>query len=699
MRPVRGWDSDMSTTISPRTDSQTNDGVVDDQQTDVSADGRPSPDSGQFSRGVHVMQRAFPLRDLLRRPAIWSPVWALLSSIAFVGLLTGGLLLLHLLQTRGILKLTATQAAELTKLTGVETGAGELTDLGLRPVVWAARDTIWAEPLAGLYGALPALQSNWTTFSVLLGFSIFCAILWRVFATQARLAAMRTGLSVSNRLRKNLHRQLLRVGPGDLLHSDRERVIELFTVDTDRVRSAVSGRIYTVSIAATQLVVLVGLAMLIDWRAALQCLVPLGCCWYLFLMRREAWRNSRTRSQQEIDADLDHLSADFGKSRIICGYGMADVEHRSFQHRLDTYSRDVSRSVRRDELWVWVGWGIAILAGAIALFFVGVKTLRSPDEPGALSFASTIILLSVMCLIYRPMSMFAGLLFSGMTRDWSAASESAARIFQYLDRIPEVSQAVGAKFLQPLASSIQYESISFDSPEGPLLDGIDLRLKAGQTYAFVSQNPLEAQALAYLLPRFIEPKSGRVRFDGEDIAWVTLESLRAEATYVGGESPWFFGTVLDNIRSGDERRNVQDATDAAKKAHAHKFISKLPRGYETDLGDGVVTLSVGDAFRLALARAVMKDPALMIIEEPTEPLDADTKALIDDAYQRICRDRTVIFLPSRLPTIRRTDGIVMLHEGKVAAAGKHADLVKSSDLYRHWDYTHFNAFRKTHTKT
>lgn len=618
-------------------------------------------DSPPISRGVHVMQRAFPARDLLRPPAVWALFWSVLSSTAFAGILFFGLLMAHLMQTAGA-----------------------------TPMAPAAANHVWGDTAAALYESLPKTTSTWTAFAIWLAVVVVCAVLWRIFTTQARLAAVKTGLDVSSRLRKSLHRQALRVGPGDLLQSERERVAALFTADADKVRAAVARRVFTYGIATTQILVLVGFAAMLDWRAALQSLVPLAGCWYLFARRREAWRTSRNQSRGQIEGDVDRLSEDFGKSRIICGYGMADIEHRGFQKRLDAYRGNMLKSVRRDELWHWLGWGLGIVAAMIALFFIGIKTLQPPTASGALAFASAIMLLASLCLLYGPLAMF-----SGAAKDWSAAAPSADRIYKYLDRIPDVSQAVGAKFLQPLSSSVQYESVSYDTPEGPVLKGIDLRLRAGQAYAFVATNPLEAQALAYMLPRFIEPKTGRVRIDGEDIAWVTLESLRAETAYVGGEAPWFSGTVIENIRSGDERRNVQDVTEAAKTAHAHKFITRLPRGYETDLGDVSVRLSVGDAFRLALARAVMQDPALLIIEEPTEPLDADTKALLDDAFQRICRNRTVIFLPARLPTVRRCDGIVLLHEGVVAAAGKHAELVKSSEIYRHWDYTSFHRFRNS----
>ena len=134
------------------------------------------------------------------------------------------------------------------------------------------------------------------------------------------------------------------------------------------------------------------------------------------------------------------------------------------------------------------------------------------------------------------------------------------------------------------------------------------------------------------------------------------------------------------------------ATAAAKAGHAHHFITKLPRGYETQVDDETSRLDLGQRYRIGLARALMRDPALLVIEEPAEPLDDDTKSLLGDTYDRIVSGRTVMFLPTRLSTVRRADRVVVLHDGQVAETGRHEELVQSSELYRHWEYTRFNAF-------
>lgn len=599
------------------------------------------------------------------------------------------LLMLHLLQSGGRWTFSAEEAAACSEWTGVEVAAGRQEDLGLRTVVWMVRQTVWGEPLAALYRSFPWLQSNWTAWTTLLMIAAALAGFWGFLGMLSRLSALRAALAVSSRLRQNLHRQALRIGLGEMQNSGQQEAEKLFLRETEVIQNAISNRIFLFGMGLSHFAVFAGLAFLLDWRAALQCLVPLACCWYLLIRHRDERAVQQRAAQHRLQEEREHLTEDFRKARLIRGYGMGQVEQRQFQSALKNYCRHLIRTERRQERACWFTAAGVVLAVVVVLFFIGMKVLSDPEESGHLPLASGVFLLGIWGLS-------SGVVWrvSQLPRKWNEASAAAEHLFHYLDRIPEVGQAVGAKFLQPLSSSLQLEAVQYDLPDGrPLLKGIDLKLAAGQTYAFVSLNPLEPRALAYLLPRFLEPKSGRILFDGEDIAWVTLESLRAETAYVGGEAPWFAGTVLENIRCGDERKTLQDVTEAAKTVHAHQFITRLPQGYETVLGENNRLLDAGEAFRLALARAMLRDPALMIIEEPSVPLDADTKALLDDAYNRILKNRTVIFLPARLSTVRRADTVVLLHDGRVEAVGQHTALVKSSETYRHWEYIRFNQFR------
>ena len=626
---------------------------------------------------------------MFRGHACRSLIWSAFASVALAGLLIVLLLVALLMESGGRMSLDASRAAEFTEITGLNVAPGGVSDIGLGTVVWSMREHFWGESLATVYSEVPLFQSSLPALLTLTAVGLLLMFAFHWFMTKSRMCSLRAGLDVAGRLRRNLHRQVLRVGPGDLLESDQQRVASLFSADVDSVQTGVSNRVYTLGAGTAIGIVAVGIALLTDWRGSLQCLIPLLCCWYLFVRFENRDAESRRADEQARGNELKGLAEGFGKTRIIRGFGMETSEHQQFQTDLDSYQNHVSRDAHRGDRRRWAIWGLAAIAVSVVLVFLGVKSLQPPGTAGSLSPATALFLICVFGVLYFPLQWLTRL-----PREWTAAAPAADRIYRYLDRIPDVSQAVGAKFLQPLSSAIQFESVHYRvSGEPPLLKGLDLKLPARMSHAIVSLNPLEARALVYLIPRFIEPESGRVFIDGEDIEWVTLESLRAEVNYVGGTDPWFTRTVLENIRCGDERRSLQDVTEAAKTVHAHKFISSLPKGYETRLGHNGLRLNPGQSFRLALARALLRNPALLIIEEPQQPLDHDTKSLLDDAYNRILADRTVIFLPSRLSTVRRVESVVLVNNGRVQALGKHADLVKTNAAYRHWEYTRFNEFR------
>ena len=675
----------MSTLMQPPTELSQTDGLTETRTP--AAPAAPSP--AEPPPTVNQLGRAFSRRDLYRGRACLSLLCAAGAAVALFGWVTVVLLIAHMLQSGGRLSLAAGEMAQFEELTGQPAVARSMEQVGLGAVAWSARNQTWGDLLATLYGGIPALQSNLEALCTLLVAFAALLLLFRVLLAMSKTFAARAGLDVATRLRRNLHRQALRVAPGDLLEADRRGVRELFAADVEAIRSALSGWIFLLGTGVAFAAALVVIALLADWRVAVMCLIPLTGCWYLFLGIRRRQADVGRYDEAATAEGLSGIAEGFDKTRIIRGYGMETLEHKAFQKDLDELHARLARSADRREFGRWPLWLLGTAAAVIVLFVLGIKGPLPAIGPAGVSLATALCLAGIFGGLYDPLDRL-----SRLPRQWASAGPAAERVYRYLDRIPDVSQAVGAKFLQPLSTSLQFESVHYDAPRhGPLLKGVDLKLPARKAYAFVSHDPLESLAVACLVPRFIEPKSGRVLIDGEDIEWVTLESLRAETSYVAGKDPWFSGTILENIRCGDERRTVQDVTEAAKTVHAHKFISHLPMGYETRVGHNGVRLSAGESFRLALARAILPDPALLIIEEPDVPLDPDTKSLLDDAYNRILPGRTVIFLPSRLSTVRRAEAVVLLHNGRIEAVGKHAELVKSSAAYRHWEYLRFNEFR------
>jgi ABC-type multidrug transport system fused ATPase/permease subunit len=286
-----------------------------------------------------------------------------------------------------------------------------------------------------------------------------------------------------------------------------------------------------------------------------------------------------------------------------------------------------------------------------------------------------------------------------MRKSIRQANRSAGGIFEFLERKPELHQQGGAQFLAPIRDRITLENVTLESrpaidvgPGRVLLEGVSLEIPAGSRTAIMSLDDDAKHALVCLIPRLIDPKVGRVKIDGHDLREVTLESIRAQVATVLQADLVFTDSVLMNIGLGDPSFTMPRIIEAAKVAHAHNFIQDLPHGYDTVIGPLGHYLKPDEQYRIALARAYLHDPSIVIIEEPTAPLDDDTKHLIDDTVGRLAQGRTLIILPHRLSTIRSCQQIIVLHNGHVETIGNPRQLQNESKLFRHLQYLEFNQF-------
>jgi ATP-binding cassette, subfamily B, bacterial len=562
-------------------------------------------------------------------------------------------------------------------------------EAGILPAVWRSRDAWFGPGLAWLFRNVEWLQSNVlaTIFLLVSGAVLFVARLWCL--SNFRSSCHHVALEAVAPTRRNLHRQAIRLGAEDLDGSRLATAEKLFVTEVEAVRRNLGtwlGREirFPLELAALAIVVLSVQPIL-----AVQCLLLLSVAWFVLESERRRSEGIHRLASDRVEAELRRQAEGFRSARLVRGFGVDQVEHDQFASDMLKFHDLACQQDRSDERLAYPRLGIVAglsLCGAFVLFVLTTHLLLRSDS---LSMAGGVAFVSAWWMAIPGIRAL-----SARSSVRSSAAAAADKIQRYLDLIPSVSQAVGAKFLQPLVKRLHFDSITYRTPSDRLLlDGLDLTLEAGRTYSLVSLDPLESRALAAMLPRFIEPQRGRVLFDGEDIAWATLESLRAETIFVSGNDPLLPGTAFDNIRAGQTQYTLQQATDAAKISHAHNFIVKLFDGYDSVLTECVDQQGVSQRLRLSLARAMIRNPALLIIEEPQEALDEDTKALLSDAYDRICRGRTVIFLPGRLSTVRRSDEVIVIHEGRVAALGPQSKLVSQSPVYRHWEYLNFNEFR------
>ena len=652
-----------------------------------------------------ALRRAFPPREHFRGRAALSAFWSLLGSLLLCCLLFTLYLIADLLASGGAVAASGEAGRDLAARVAVSRPTGDLADpaeaaadpaavpagyrvsygdVGLLHAAWTNRGGFFGPGLAWLYRAVPVLRHNLPALAALVIAAVAIGLLRSLCLSLARLAAAQSARGATTRARKALHRQALRLGPSDLTDHGARDALELFTADAEAMRSGLADGVRTLGRHPVKVALLLLFALLVSPLAAIQCAVPLLACWVL--LRRGRWGVAKARliAERRSNRDLRLLAEGLTKSRVVRGYGMEEFETERFNTHLARYQRDLAAADRRERLTRGAGRALLVVCFAVVVFLLGAKVLS-----GSLTAAHALLLLGIFACLIDPLNALADL-----RRDRHAAAVAADRIYRYLNRVPEVGQAVAAKFLQPLSREMKFENVHYRDPAGrTLLDGLTLKIPAGSVTAIAALDPLEARALAGLPPRFLEPQRGTLTYDGEDVAWVTLESLRAETVYVGGGDPCFTGTVRENLTGGDPEVPLSQVIEAAKTAHVHNFVQKFPQGYETVLGEHGETLTPGQLFRLGLARAVLRDPAVLIVEEPADGLDDDSKAQLDDTFARVFPGRTVILLPGRMPTLRRADRVVLLHRGRVEATGKRDELARTSPLYRHWEYLRFNVFR------
>lgn len=537
--------------------------------------------------------------------------------------------------------------------------------------------------LSAFAGKLTESAPVRTAFAAMLSLAVGC---WFVrlllVALSQRLCQEQIGNAVV-RLRQHVHRKAIRLEPADLTGEQAQAAERIFQNTTDELERQAVRWSQAVCPGVLELSVLVLVSLAVNWRVALQTMIPilLGC----ILLHRETvhHRNSRSLLAEQIHRGLNRIAESLRKARIVSSFGMETREQEQFLNQLQSHKAKCLQLDRQDRLRSAYVKSLTLLTIGIPAVILGLHLLNG------LPALTGIFLTGLLCLFFQQIRELPEI-----SEAANSGSEQAEVIAEFLRRIPSISQASGAGFLQPMARTLTFNQVCFQTDRASsLLNQLDLRIVAGEKIALLSLQPSAAYAAALMIPRFIDPEPGQILIDGRDIREATLESLRAEAVFVGGNDPVFDATVLENITCGQSDITKQQAIDAAKSVHADHFIRTLPMGYETHLGEHGLSLDHGQTFRLSLARAAVRRPALMIIEESSAALDSETKTMLDDAYQRIGSDKTIIFLPTRLSTVKRCSRIVMIHEGRVAVDGTHEQLVRSSELYQHWEYMRFNPHR------
>lgn len=473
-------------------------------------------------------------------------------------------------------------------------------------------------------------------------------------------------------LRKQIHTHLQSLS---LAFFNSRRVGETMsrvTVDVTRVQTGLTTNILGLAQQVVTLIGAVSIIALLDWRLTLLIVLLVPFVLLLALLFGRRFRGYSKAVQEELGAVSTILEETLSSRRVVKSFAREPYEIERFNSGVEKAFSMAMHLTRARAFFIPMVSFLAFVAVVVVIWFGGTEVLAGRLTPGQL--VSFVI---YMVLIAGPVAQLGA--FYSQTQEALGAAE---RIFELLDAPPERPDAPSAIELPSLAGQVVFERVSFSyTPGTPVLSDLSLTLPAGKTVAIVGSSGAGKTTITGLIPRLYEPDSGHIFIDGYDLRDVKIRSLREQIALVPQEPTLFGGTIRENIAYGRLDATQSEIEAAAVAANAVEFITRLPQGYETLVGERGIKLSAGQRQRIAIARAVLRDPRILILDEATASLDNESEALVQDALRRLMRQRTTLVIAHRLTTVEDADQILVLDQHRIVEQGRHTELLAHNGLY------------------
>lgn len=476
------------------------------------------------------------------------------------------------------------------------------------------------------------------------------------------------------RLRNDLFNHVIGMNVGFFSEQRKGDVMSRITNDVMMVQFCITN---TLQVVAREPFLVLGfiVAMInISWELSVFAVLFLPVVALLVGSIVKRLRHPALKGQERMGEMVSTLDESLSGVKLIKSYNATDYIRGKFRTINAEFSRLMLSMARRQQLASPMSEFLGISAVGVVLVFGGMLVMK-----GSLNAASFIIFIGMFSQITRPVRSIIDQ-FATINQGIAAGD----RVLALLDTSSEVNDEADARTFEGLKREITLKNIHFSyDNEREVIDNVSLTIRKGQTLALVGPSGGGKSTLSELLPRFYDPQQGVIELDGVNLRAYTQESIRDHISVVSQETVLFNDTIAANIRMGRPDATMEEIIEAAKVANAHDFIMATPDGYDTNIGDRGTKLSGGQRQRLSIARAVLKNPEILILDEATSALDTESEKLVQDALNNLLKGRTSVVIAHRLSTIHNADQIAVIDRGRVAELGTHAELMERNGIYKH----------------
>ena len=493
------------------------------------------------------------------------------------------------------------------------------------------------------------------------------------YATQVQVD---TGQRMVYDLRYRLFEHLQRLGLHHHIMTSTGDAVYRVDIDAYSIENLVMSGMFPIATSTASLLVMFGILFRLDAVVASLSLVVVPFL-YMCLRYYASTMVNRAEHVKELESKLvSRLYETFSSMRLVKGFAREKYEAQKYAGAGNEAMHARIAITWQESLFSVVVSTITILGSALVIVVGGLHVLR-----GQLSVGQVYVVIQYLGAVYGPLSAIAHT--SGQLQGALAGARRVRAVFALLPEGADTGRRTDAADASRIKGDVRFESVGFAYPDGTsVLHDISFAARPGEMVALVGLTGAGKTTLVSLIPRFYEATAGQVLIDGVDVRQYRPQELRERIAIVLQDPVLFSGTIADNLRYGRLDATPEEIERAARAAHAHEFVSRLPKRYDTEIAEAGGGLSGGERQRLSVARAILKDAPILILDEPTSSLDAISEEIVFAALRRLRTGRTTIVIAHRLSTVRDADRILVLDGGRIAAQGRHEELLRSSQLYR-----------------